>query len=166
MTKRIATMELKKEDMSFSAGHFTIFSATEREPLHGHNYNAAIGMTFFVSDNGMSFDYRFYKDKMRELCREIDQIFLLPEKSEFLRYEYHAPYTYVLFGDERIPFLARDIKFLPVTNITVEELSNWFVDRFFEDESVLLAHEILSLDIKIYSGAGQWGSTRRVTRIG
>ena len=40
MTKKtyVTTVELQKESMKFSAGHTTIFSATEREPLHGHMY--------------------------------------------------------------------------------------------------------------------------------
>ena len=32
MTRYMTTVELQKESMKFSAGHTTIFSATDREP--------------------------------------------------------------------------------------------------------------------------------------
>ena len=41
-TQRTTTLELYKEEMKFSAGHFTIFSATERENLHGHNFSVYV----------------------------------------------------------------------------------------------------------------------------
>ncbi|KAJ1474389.1 hypothetical protein T484DRAFT_1832500 [Baffinella frigidus] len=35
---RYSTIEIGKEDMKFSAAHFTVFSAKERERLHGHTH--------------------------------------------------------------------------------------------------------------------------------
>ncbi|EQD50251.1 hypothetical protein B1A_13514, partial [mine drainage metagenome] len=35
---RSVEVDLSKERMKFSAGHFTVFSASERENLHGHNF--------------------------------------------------------------------------------------------------------------------------------
>ena len=36
------TIRLAKENMKFSAAHFTIFSASERERLHGHNFRVEV----------------------------------------------------------------------------------------------------------------------------
>ena len=38
---QLTTIELSKEYLKFSAGHFTVFSATERERLHGHNFSVS-----------------------------------------------------------------------------------------------------------------------------
>ena len=39
------TIELHKEAMKFSAGHFTIFGPDRREPLHGHNFTVKAEIT-------------------------------------------------------------------------------------------------------------------------
>jgi hypothetical protein len=36
---RRTVIEIQKEYLHFSAAHFTIFSATVRENLHGHNFH-------------------------------------------------------------------------------------------------------------------------------
>ena len=55
MAQQITTIELFKEDMKFSAAHYTIFSATERETLHGHNFNVHAAITAQIHDLGMLF---------------------------------------------------------------------------------------------------------------
>jgi 6-pyruvoyltetrahydropterin/6-carboxytetrahydropterin synthase len=77
MSRYLSTIELQKENMTFNAGHTTIFSAIEREPLHGHYYQVAVGITAWVSENGMKFDYRYYKKRVGDLCQELNQIFLM-----------------------------------------------------------------------------------------
>ena len=84
----LTTVELQKESMKFSIGHTTIFSATEREPLHGHMYTVYLALTTWVEENGMTFDYRYYKERVHHLCRQLNQKFLMPEFSPFLVHEY------------------------------------------------------------------------------
>ena len=81
----MTTVELQKEVMKFSAGHTTIFSATEREPLHGHMYSVYLGLTTWVENNGLNFDYRYYKKRILELCKYLNQTFLMPEYSPHLQ---------------------------------------------------------------------------------
>ena len=42
---RLTTIEIAKQYLHFSAAHFTIFNATERERLHGHNFRIAVAIT-------------------------------------------------------------------------------------------------------------------------
>ena len=81
----LTTIELSKEYLKFSAAHFTIFSATERERLHGHNFKVAAKLTAPVGDNGMCFSYRIFKDKLESLCLELDEYMLLSANSPHLR---------------------------------------------------------------------------------
>ncbi len=76
--QRISTIELFKESMKFSAGHFAIFSPEVRENLHGHNYNVCASFDTLIDDEGMSFDYRFYKHKVRKICDSLNEITLIP----------------------------------------------------------------------------------------
>lgn len=152
------TVELQKESMKFSAGHTTIFSATDREPLHGHMYTVYLALDTWVEDNGMTFDYRFYKKRIHELCRHLNQTFLMPTHNPYLTYAQDDEYYYFTFNHKKIPFLKEDITLLPVSNITVEELSRWFVNELIKDEEELINHQIDKIVVKIFSAPGQGAS--------
>lgn len=158
MPRYLTTVELQKESMKFSAGHTTIFSATEREPLHGHLYGVYLALTTYVEENGMTFDYRYYKQRIHLLCSHLNQTFLMPQYSPFLEYSSDDEHYYFTFNKKRIPFLKEDITILPVTNITVEELSRWFVTELIKEEQELLKHRIERLVVKVFSAPGQSAS--------
>lgn len=144
--------------MKFSAGHFAIFSNEIRENLHGHNYNVCASFTTIIEDEGLSFDYRFYKHKVRSICDSLNEITLIPGKSKYLRIEAAGDYTNIYFHHEKMIFLNRDIKILPVFNITVEELSNWILNQLLQDPDELETNKIQEIKIKVFSGPGQSGS--------
>lgn len=154
----LSTVELQKESMKFSAGHTTIFSATEREPLHGHMYNVYLALTTWVEENGMTFDYRYYKERIHKLCRSVNQIFLMPQFSPFLEYAEDEEYYYFTFNHKKIPFLKEDVKLMPLVNITVEELSRWFINELIMDKDELDKHRIDKLVVKVFSAPGQSAS--------
>ena len=156
--KYMTTVELQKESMKFSAGHTTIFSATEREPLHGHMYAVYLALTTSVEENGMTFDYRYYKERIHKLCRHLNQTFLMPQFSPFLEYAEDDEYYYFTFNHKKMPFLKEDVTLLPVTNITVEELSRWFVNELIKDTGELDRHRIDKVVVKVFSAPGQSAS--------
>ncbi len=158
MTKRLATIELDKEDMKFAAGHYTIFSSTHREKLHGHNFRVFAAITAEVNENGMTLDYDIYKSILRKLCKDLSEWFLIPGNSPHQRLEEDGDYLYVHFNDEKIPFLLKDVKILPVANITVEELSTWFIQQLNQELANISKHTVHRMLIKVYSGPGQCGS--------
>jgi len=152
------TVELQKESMKFSAGHTTIFSATQREPLHGHMYAVYLALTTWVEENGMTFDYRYYKERVHKLCRHLNQTFLMPQFSPFLEYAEDETYYYFTFNHKKMPFLKEDVTLLPVSNITVEELSRWFVLELIKDKEELDRHRIDKIVVKVFSAPGQSAS--------
>jgi 6-pyruvoyltetrahydropterin/6-carboxytetrahydropterin synthase len=158
MTRYLTTIELQKESMKFSAGHTTIFSATEREPLHGHLYRVALFLTTWVEKNGMAFDYRYYKERIHILCRYLNQTFLMPQFSPYLQYSEDHEYHYFTFNHKKIPFLKEDVTILPIVNITVEELSRWFVEKLIDNAVELERHYIERIMIKTFSAPGQSAS--------
>lgn len=156
MTRK-ATVELHKEELSFSAGHFTIFSATDREDLHGHNYHIHAAFEVEIKDNGLAFDYRHYKKKLLELAQRLDRKFLLPERSKHLTVEDTGDMLLAHFDTEKIPFLRRDVVILPLTNITIEELSHWFLQEMLRNKEDLDRHNIQKIMIRVFNGPGQSG---------
>ena len=158
MSRYLTTVELQKESMKFSAGHTTIFSATDREPLHGHMYCVYLALSTRVEDNGMTFDYRYYKIRIHDLCQHVNQTFLMPQLSPFLEYAEDDEYYYFTFNHKKIPFLKEDVTLMPLTNITVEELSRWFVNELIKDSEELTRHRIETIVVKVFSAPGQSAS--------
>lgn len=154
---RVASLEIHKEELSFSAGHFTIFSATEREHIHGHNYYVSIAFNLNIQHNGLSFDYRHYKKKMLALCNQLDRYLLLPSLSPYLKLEDEGEYVIAYFNNKKMSFLKDDVVILPVSNITIEELSHWFLQKIIENPSDLERHAISAITVKVYNGPGQSG---------
>lgn len=156
---RFASLKIHKEELSFSAGHFTIFSATEREQLHGHNYYVSVTFTVNVKHNGLSFDYRYYKNKVLKLCQLLDRHFLLPSASPYLQLEENDEYWLAHFNHQKIPFLKEDVVILPISNITIEELSYWFLQHLLQDQDSLHAHAIHGINVEVFNGPGQSGGS-------
>ena len=155
MSQYLTTLELQKESMTFNAGHTTIFSATEREPLHGHYYQVAVAVDTWVCENGMKFDYRYYKKRVGDLCKQLNQTFLMPMYSPHLIFSEDQEYYYFKFNHKTMPFLKEDVTLMPLTNITVEELSRWFVQQLTKDESELQNLAIEGITVKVFSAPGQ-----------
>lgn len=157
--EHLTTIEISKEDIKFSAAHFTIFSATERERLHGHNYAVRLAVTAPVGDDGICFSYKDIKTRLRQLCEELDEYTLLPTLSPHLRIEEEGAFYVVHFNGEKIPLLKTDTLLLPVRNSTVEEFARYLRDRFVGDGSFLQARGICEVVMRVSSGPGQSGSS-------
>lgn len=144
--------------MKFNAGHFTIFSATEREKLHGHQFNVQASIKAEVNESGITFDYGIYKKKLINLCKSLTEIFLIPGNSPHLKIIEEGAYLYLHFHKEKIPFLKKDVLILPIRNITVEELSEWFLNHLIKDQEEINSYGIQEITIKVLSGPGQSAS--------
>ncbi len=149
------TIEIAKDYLHFGAAHFTIFSATERENLHGHNFFVTADMDCTVGPDGLAFDYNVIKQELKALCDHLDEKVLMPEKSPYLRLEQEGAYLVGIFNGERIPFLKRDVLTLAVSNITVEELAGHFL-RMLLATPRIAALPLQKLSIRVSSGPGQW----------
>lgn len=165
MTERLAKIELSKEYMKFSAAHFTIFNARERERLHGHNFQVSATIEAPVDGNGMCFSYRIYKDKIRAFCEQLDEYLLLPEQSPHLKVSEQGDSYAVEFNTEKLLFARSDTLLLPIRNATVEELSHYLLSQLVDAEDVE-QFRIRSICVRVSSGAGQWGSSEWVRGTG
>jgi 6-pyruvoyltetrahydropterin/6-carboxytetrahydropterin synthase len=157
---RTTVIELAKEEMKFSAGHFTIFGAGHRENFHGHNFTVAVAIAGLVDETqGMLSAYGEYKRWIIERCRLWNETFMLPTQSPHLHIETNADGSVVArFGDETLHFLARDVSLMPAANITLEELSRLFGEGLIEDRERLMRDRITSVVVKCSSGPGQSAS--------
>ena len=158
MDGRLTTIELFKEEMKFSAGHFTIFSATERENIHGHNFTVYAALTGVVGAEGLMADYGPFKRQLRDLCEIWNETLLLPARSPHLRIERDVDELRAHYDGTTLRFLHRDVTVIPVANVTIEELARLFGERLTEDPEALAARGVVAVTIKCASGPGQWAS--------
>ena len=91
------TIEISKEYLHFAAAHFTLFSATERENLHGHNFQVTLDADAPLQDDGLTFDYNILKKAVKQLCDDLDEQVLMPTRSPYLEIDEQDDYTYVVF---------------------------------------------------------------------
>ena len=149
------TLELFKENMKFSAGHFTIFGPDKRERLHGHNFTVAVAITSEVGEDGLVSDYGVLKRRLVEICDEWNEIFLLPGRSRHLHISEDDTHVVVTFAGEQITFPKGDVLILPLVNVTLEELSRLFLEKV-RGLLVETRHTgIRALEVKVFSGPGQ-----------
>ncbi len=166
MTDQTLTrLEISKEYLNFSAGHFTIFSATERENLHGHNFQVRCEVMARVGADGLAFDYVELKRVLKSLCDDLDERVLLPQHSPHLRIAHRDGLVHAHFGNECIPFLERDVLLLPIRNITIEELAPLLLARL-RDRPEIAAMQMCSVELGVSSGRGQWAIARWDTQHG
>lgn len=152
------------ESFHFSAGHFTVFSATERERLHGHTYQVGAKVWVELQEDGLNFDYRTFKKIMRELCENFNTRFLLPTKSKFCDVEQRGENVIVTFNKQSMQLLSWDVLCLPLSNITVETLSHWLCDKIISEAPWLKSCGALKLAVSVANGRKQGASAERTIK--
>ena len=156
---RTTVLHIRNQYLKFSAAHFTIFSATERERVHGHNFAVSAEVTAAVGEDGLCFDYNVIKRKLRELCDALDEYVLLPARSPHMAVESGDDTVRARFNGETLTFPASDTLVLPLANITSEELSWFLLEQLLEGDAAN-RYGISALTVTVASGAGQSASTR------
>lgn len=154
---QLATIDIRKQYLHFSAAHFTVFSGTERERLHGHNWQVAAKVTGPIGDDGLCFDYAIVKNKLKKICESYDEYTLIAEFSPHLTISDDELYYYVHHDKDSIPLLKSDTLLLPIRNVTIEELSSYFLKQLVSDKELVDTHNIQRLEVHIASGPDQWG---------
>lgn len=123
-------IKIAKDRIKFSAAHFTIFSETEAERLHGHNYYVTIQVgTKNCDDLGFAINMKPLKDLAFTLSQELDEFVLLPEANPHLKIKRDKTQVSCEWNQKIYSFPQEDVKILPLTNITCENLAFWFWNK-------------------------------------
>lgn len=152
---RLTTLYIDKESHKFSAAHFTIFGARERERLHGHNYSVSARIVAPMGDNGFSADYNVYKNRIAAVCEQLDEYMLLAGDSPYQKIEQEGDYYRVDFAGEIMQFLISDTLILPIRNATVEEFSYYLLNQLVAASA---GEGLQEIELCVASGPGQKGS--------
>lgn len=152
--EQLTTLYIDKESHKFSAAHFTIFSASERERLHGHNYSVSARIVAPMGDNGFSADYNVYKNRLKALCDGLDEYMILAGESPYQQIASQGDCYEVRFADDVMLFLRKDTLVLPIRNATVEEFSRYLLAQLVRDSD---GDDLREIELCVASGPGQKG---------
>ena len=152
--EQLTTLYIDKESHKFSAAHYTIFSATARERLHGHNYSVSAKIVARMGDNGFSADYNLYQSRIAALCEALDEDLLLAGDSPHQSIAEDGENYRVSFAGEQMCFLRCDTLVLPIRNATVEEFARYLLQQLVAG---LADAELREIELCVASGPGQKG---------
>jgi 6-pyruvoyltetrahydropterin/6-carboxytetrahydropterin synthase len=152
--EHLTTLYIDKERHKFSAAHYTIFSATERERLHGHNYSVSVKIVAPMGHNGFSADYNVYKQRLTVLCEALDEYMLLAGDSPYQEIDTFGSCYRVRYDDQEMLFLQSDTQVLPIRNATVEEFSRYLLEELLEASA---DDDLREIELCVASGPGQKG---------
>ena len=155
------TLKINKDRHKFSSSHFTIFSESEAEALHGHNYYIGLEIRGRkLDDRELLTDVAVLKKKLTEVLEAWDEKVLLPKNSPFLKLNESRGSIHVEYSNRKYNFPADEVEVLDVKNVTMESLAKLVSDR--------LSSEIVgfSYTISVKESQGQEASfTREVERL-
>lgn len=152
MKKKFTTLHFHHGKLKFAAGHFTVFSKTTRETLHGHNYTLDVTVKAALNEVGIVADYRLLEQKFVALCQQLNWFFLAPAKSPYVEIKEDGEHYEIIFNNKSMWLLKTDVVLLPLENITLETLSQWFVDQIMADKDYLKKHGISGVSVRINNG--------------
>lgn len=155
---------VRKESFKFNAAHFIAFKGF-RERLHGHNYTAAVRLEGSrISDDGYVLDFGKIKQIMKQLCKSMNEHFLLPMQSDVLDIAITSGSVTVKCEDGAMfSFPEGDCLKLPIIHSSVEELARYFVGEVIQrvGRDVLLKRGIYMIEITVSEAPGQDAIIRR-----
>lgn len=156
---RMVTLEVSKEYLKFSAAHFTIFSETSRERLHGHNFAVQAEVKFPVDDTGINFDYKTFKNALKSVCDGLDEYTIIAAKSKFLAIQEEGEFYRIRHHNTDMLLRKDETLLLPISNSTIEELSNYILQQLLQNKSMIDDNEVSFVSVRTSSGPGQWASS-------
>ena len=125
-----ASLHIDKQTLHFSAAHFTIFSATEAERLHGHNYQVTVDIWGDMGGEGLIIDVGTLKAIVKRLCDDLDERTLIPAESPHLAItDQPDEHLQIRYSDRRYVLPCADCVLMPVPNITIEALARHLGER-------------------------------------
>ena len=140
---------IERGNLGFSAAHFITFDDHTAEPLHGHNYGVRVEVIGDLNPHSYVLDFVKLKNITRELCKELDHLFLLPRESKHLKISERAGEWEIRFGEQRYLLPQASVFPLPVDNVTAERLAEYLARRISERLQVLGVGNLATLTVGI-----------------
>ncbi len=149
-----------KDSLVFCAGHFITYSGS-CEPLHGHNYRAAVTLEGPLGESEFVFNFVTLKRMMKAVCDRLDHRMLLPTDNPHLDIRADAVGYTVRYQHKTYVFPREDVVQLPIPNTTAEHIAVWIADQLAVDLAADGADHLTALEVEIEETPGQSAVFRR-----
>ena len=154
------TLQLHKQNFKFSSAHFLIFDKQTAERLHGHNYqvkvNIAVPPEQELNKEGYFVDFNIFKKIIKAKLDEWDEMVLLPAKHEDMKFTEKGPSLELRFRERFYVFPKNEVLRLPITNTSVEQLSQLLAQHFIAE---FKAYGVQKVQVSVEETRGQGAST-------
>lgn len=148
---RVFEVIVSKADFKFNCAHFIAFQGF-RERLHGHNYTVCVKVTGSdtVGPDGYVMDFGDIKKATRTLCKELNEFFICPARSDCLRIVETGPQVCITCEDgAEFAFPKTDVRMLPIVHSSAEEMAHYLWCRLLRTIGLaqMLQRGITSLEV-------------------
>lgn len=149
------SIRVEKDYTVFSAGHFITYEGHKCEPLHGHNYRVAAGLSGALDENAYVFDFTRLKQLLKRIVDQLDHRMLLPARSPLIRVETIGEQVSASYKDRQYVFPRSDVVLLPIPNTTAEMLAQWIAGRLKEEIDPAYLRSVRLLEVEVEESFGQ-----------
>lgn len=151
------SVSIAKNNLHFAASHFITFGG-KCEFLHGHNYGLTIELEGPLTADSYVYDFVALKKTARAISEQLDHCFLLPMNNPHMTIRKMDHHWEIDYKDSHYVFPEKDVKPLPVDNITAERLAEYIWGKFAEvlhaDPDQCL--EMLTVGVEEADGQAAW----------
>ena len=156
------TLHLYKQNFKFSSAHFLIFDEKSAEKLHGHNYQVEVHIEIPPGDEdrsgkGYFVDFNVFKKWIKSRLDQWDERVLLPAQHPDMKIIKKSPSLEIHFRDRFYVFPENEVCLLPITNTSVEMLSQILAKEAFQE---FKKYGVQEIRIQVEETRGQAASTR------
>ena len=157
--KKTWSIQIHKDYLKFSAAHFLIFPDGSAERLHGHNYKVYVDVETELDQHGLVINFKEIKPIIREVVDELDEYVLIPAKHPVLTCEARDDGNYdIRYGTRRYQIPIDEVRLLPISNSSAENLAGYVADTFLERLRVRLPEvSPLRVQVGVEETTGQRG---------
>lgn len=154
----IFSVFVRKADFKFNAAHFIAYD-NFRERLHGHNYEVGVRLEGSrVGPDGYVVDFGVVKKVVRGLCKEMNEKFILPMRSDVLDIAINDGTVSITCQDgAKFSLPQGDCMELPIVHSSVEEIAALLCGRIIENFTRVKLQErgVRNIEITVSEAPGQ-----------
>ncbi len=154
-------VRVAKDYTVFAAAHFVTYDRDQSEPLHGHNYRAAVSIEGPLDENYYVFNFVPLKRKLRTITDSLDHHMLLATGNPVIDVQEDGDSYLVNQAGKRYVFPKDDVVLLPIPNTTAELLATWISQQLVDWLKETGVRGLTALEVEIEEVFGQTATYRQ-----
>ena len=154
-------VRVAKDYTVFASAHFVTYDGDQSEPIHGHNYRAAVVIEGDLDENHYVFNFVPLKRQLRAICDRLDHRLLLPTGNPIIAITQDSTSFLIQQGQKRYVIPKEDVVQLPIPNTTAELLATWISDQLVAWLGQTGVAGLTALEVEVEEVFGQTATYRR-----